>query len=108
MARSIATDADIAHRAQRVGIWARLRTGADPLRIDHAHARAALVLTDAMHSRYRKHVTEQLAVSWVLQTSLRILPAADVVHHYWQSCTELEPVLAGLPRGSLTAFNPRA
>jgi hypothetical protein len=47
-----------------------------------------------MHARYRKHVTEQLAVSWVLQTNLRILPANDVVHHYWQSCAELEPVLA--------------
>ena len=55
--------------------------------------RQALALTDAMHSRYRKHVTEQLAMSWVLQTSLRILPAEEVVHHYWQSCAELEPVL---------------
>lgn len=55
--------------------------------------RRALALTDAMHARYRKHVTEQLAVSWVLQSALRLHAARDVVHHYWRSCPEFEGIL---------------
>ena len=55
--------------------------------------RRALALTDAMHARYRKHVTEQLAVSWVLQHALRLHAAGDVVHHYWRSCPEFEGIL---------------
>ena len=37
-------DEDVSDRARRVGLAARLRMGGDPLRIDHAHARAALSL----------------------------------------------------------------
>ena len=55
--------------------------------------RRALALTDAMHVLYRKHVTEQLSVSWVLQSSLRLHAAGDVVHHYWRSCPEFEGIL---------------
>lgn len=36
---------DVERRARTVGIAARLRTGGDPFRADHAHARAALSLT---------------------------------------------------------------
>lgn len=64
----------------------------------------ALALTDAMHAQYQKHVTEQLAVSWVLQTEMQLHAASDVVHHYWRSCAEVEKILdvffrehAGLP-----------
>ena len=55
----------------------------------------ALALTDVMHAKYRKHVTEQLAVSWVLQNALRLHAADDVVEHYWRTCAEVEPVLKG-------------
>ena len=44
-AASIATDPAIIHRARRVGALARLRVSGNPLRVDHAHARAALLLT---------------------------------------------------------------
>lgn len=54
----------------------------------------ALALTDAMHARYPKHVTEQLAVSYVLQTRWAVRAADDAIHHYWRHCPELEPVLA--------------
>jgi hypothetical protein len=36
---------DVVQRARRVGLAARGRVGGDPLRVDHAHARTALVLT---------------------------------------------------------------
>ena len=55
--------------------------------------RRALALTDAMHALYRKHVTEQRSVSWVLQSALRLHAAGDVVHHYWRSCAEFEGIL---------------
>lgn len=64
----------------------------------------ALALTDVMHAQYQKHVTEQLAVSWVLQTEMQLHAANDVVHHYWRTCAEVEKILevffrdhAGLP-----------
>ena len=72
--------------------------------------RRALALTDAMHARYRKHVTEQLAVSWVLQTTMRVHAADAVVQHYWRTCPEVERLLtrffaqhAGLPLPDLAA-----
>lgn len=68
----------------------------------------ALALTDAMHARYQKHVTEQLSVSWVLQKDMRLHAAHDVVHHYWRTCAEVERILdrffrehAGMPRPQL-------
>jgi hypothetical protein len=39
---------DIARRASRVGLIARGRRGGDPFRVDHAHARAALILNGRM------------------------------------------------------------
>ena len=39
---------DIIRRARRVGIAARARFAGDPLRIDHAHARTALALTNQL------------------------------------------------------------
>lgn len=56
--------------------------------------RRALELTDAMYALYQKHVMEQLAVSWVLQTTLTLRATDDVIYHYWRSCPEFEPVLA--------------
>lgn len=46
-AERLASDPAVVCRARRVGAVARLRVGADPLRRDHAHARAALVLAGA-------------------------------------------------------------
>ena len=60
--------------------------------------RRALSLTDAMHAKYRKHVTEQLAVSWVLQNEMHLQAADDVVHHYWRTCAEVEEILTGFFR----------
>ena len=72
--------------------------------------RRALDLTDAMHAKYQKHVTEQLAVSWVLQNEMRLHAGADVVEHYWRTCAEVEAILtrffqqhAGLPLRDLAA-----
>jgi hypothetical protein len=65
--------------------------------------RTALELTDAMYARYRKHVMEQLAVSYVLQTRLALLPADDVVYHYWQFRAQLDPVVAELFRAEAHA-----
>jgi len=42
-----------------------------------------LELTDLMYSQYEKHVMEQLAFSFVLQTEGSLLPAEDYVYHYW-------------------------
>lgn len=81
--------------------------------------RRALELTDTMHAQYQRHVTEQLAVSWVLQTSMRLHAADDVVHHYWRSRSEVEMILgrffaehAGRPlqdlAGAAWRLKPRA
>ena len=72
--------------------------------------RRALALTDVMHQLYPKHVTEQLAVSYVLQNALDLRATDDAIYHYWRSCPEIEPVLsrffaehAGLPLPALAA-----
>jgi hypothetical protein len=39
---------DVARRAARIGLVARLRRGGDPFRVDHAPARAALALTGGL------------------------------------------------------------
>lgn len=90
-------------------MWNAGVVGLDPS-VAEPLLRRALALTDAMHALYRKHVTEQLSVSWVLQTSLRLHAADDVVHHYWRSCPELEGILGrffaaheGLPLRELAA-----
>lgn len=48
LARRTATDPAVVERARRVGLAARWRLGGDPLRVDHAAARAALALTGAL------------------------------------------------------------
>ena len=53
-------------------------------------------LIDAIHAQYRKHITEQLALSWVLhERGFRMLPSDDIVAHYWPYTRELAPVIAG-------------
>jgi hypothetical protein len=42
-----------------------------------------LELTDKIHAVYPKHINEQLAFSYYLQTRTRVLPADRVVGHYW-------------------------
>lgn len=62
-ARSIATDPEITRRARRIGLWARARTAGDPLRVDHAHARAALVLAGAADPVVERFVTDAAAAA---------------------------------------------
>ena len=81
--------------------------------IDPSHAgllRRALSLTDAMYALYPKHVMEQLAVSFVLQTRLELHEARDVVYHYWRHGREFDDVLReffarhdGEPAGTVSA-----
>lgn len=49
-----------------------------------------LELTDQMHSLYQKHVMEQLAFSFFLQTKTKILPADSVIYHYWDQKPEYQ------------------
>jgi hypothetical protein len=49
-----------------------------------------LELTDQMYALYQKHVMEQLAVSFYLQTQSIILPADGVVMHYWNQKKEYQ------------------
>ena len=44
-----------------------------------------LELTDVAYKIYQKHVIEQLAVSYFLQSSGKILPTNSWVLHYWQT-----------------------
>lgn len=67
--------------------------------------RRALELTDAMYPLYPKHVIEQVAVSFVLQTASAVGAAGDAVYHYWRYTTEFARILedffaasAGRPR----------
>ncbi len=54
-----------------------------------------LHLIDAIHAQYRKHITEQLALSWVLrERGFRLLPSDDIVAHYWAHTRELAPTIA--------------
>lgn len=50
---------DVARRARRVGLAARLRRGGDPFRGEHAHARAALALTGQLdHDARQRFVAD--------------------------------------------------
>ena len=42
-----------------------------------------LWISDAMYSRYQKHVMEQLAFSYCLQTHSVIKPTEYAIYHYW-------------------------
>lgn len=43
----------------------------------------ALQLTDVLYEKYKKHVMEQLAVSYCLGESSEVMPTDDVILHYW-------------------------
>ena len=51
-----------------------------------------LDVTDTLHSAYQRHVMEQLAFSFVLQTKRDLLPADQWIFHYW-NFKEIRPVL---------------
>jgi len=52
-----------------------------------------LELTDQTYALYQKHVMEQLAFSFYLQTRSSILPAQDVVYHYWNQKAEYQAAI---------------
>lgn len=49
-----------------------------------------LELTDRLFNEYQKHIMEQLAVSFFLQTTTQILPVDNVVFHYWHNKEEFQ------------------
>ncbi len=49
-----------------------------------------LQLTDQMHTLYKKHVMEQLAFSFFLQTRSSIKAADHVIYHYWNQKDEYQ------------------
>lgn len=51
-----------------------------------------LDVTDTLHTAYKRHVMEQLAFSFILQTKRELLPADQWVFHYW-NFKEIRPVL---------------
>ncbi|PIS12029.1 MAG: hypothetical protein COT73_00740 [Bdellovibrio sp. CG10_big_fil_rev_8_21_14_0_10_47_8] len=53
----------------------------------------ALEMTDQMYARYRKHVMEQLAFSFILQTKSQIMAADQVVYHYWNQKDEYQQAI---------------
>lgn len=55
--------------------------------------RRALELTDAMYPLYQKHVIEQVAVSYVLQTASTVGATGDDVYHYWRYTAEFARIL---------------
>ena len=60
-----AVDADdVRRRARLIGLAARARRGGDPLRVDHAHARAALALCDRLDDDQRRHLRADATRSW--------------------------------------------
>lgn len=84
-------DGDVVRIPPSTAMWNAGVVGVAP-----AHApllRRALALTDAMYALYPKHVMEQLAISYVLQTRLVLHEARHVVYHYWRHGHELDGVL---------------
>ena len=49
-----------------------------------------LDLTDQMYVKYSKHVMEQLAVSYVLQTRSQLISAEKTIYHYWNQKPEYQ------------------
>lgn len=49
-----------------------------------------LELTDQMHTRYPKHIQEQLAVSHYLQTRTNVISAEACIGHYWDQKDEFQ------------------
>jgi hypothetical protein len=52
-----------------------------------------LALTDAMHSLYPKHVMEQLAFSYYLQTHSKIFSGEKEIGHYWDQKEEYQKAI---------------
>lgn len=52
-----------------------------------------LELTDQTYGLYQKHVMEQLAVSFYLQTRSTVLPVVDIVAHYWEQKNEYQKAI---------------
>lgn len=50
-------------------------------------------LTDAMYSLYKKHVMEQLAVSYFLQRKTKVLASDQVIYHYWDQKPEYQKAI---------------
>jgi hypothetical protein len=60
-----AVDADdVRRRARRIGLVARGRLGGDPLRVDHAHARAALALTGRLDDDQQDRLRHDARKRW--------------------------------------------
>lgn len=49
-----------------------------------------IAMTDSLYSQYQKHVMEQLAVSYYLQTAGAVLPSDQVILHYWPQKEEYD------------------
>lgn len=54
---------------------------------------SVLELTDQMHSTYQKHVMEQLAFSFFLQTRSQVQAADHVIYHYWNQKPEYQATI---------------
>lgn len=54
---------------------------------------SVLELTDQMHATYQKHVMEQLAFSFFLQTRSTVQSAEHVIHHYWNQKPEFQTAI---------------
>ncbi|MEZ0392279.1 MAG: hypothetical protein ACAH59_08700 [Pseudobdellovibrionaceae bacterium] len=52
-----------------------------------------LELTDQAYTLYQKHVMEQLAFSFYLQTRTKILSADSVIYHYWNQKNEYQSAI---------------
>lgn len=55
---------DVVVRARRINLLARGRRGGDPFRVDHAHTRAALALTDRLGDEQLARFRADAAASW--------------------------------------------
>ncbi len=51
-------------------------------------------LTDALYSKYQKHVMEQLAVSYYLNRETKVIAADSVIHHYWDQKPEYDQAIS--------------
>ncbi len=49
--------------------------------------------TDALFTMYQKHLMEQHAVSYYLQKNTRVVPANDIVEHFWNQKDSFEEAI---------------
>lgn len=57
------------------------------------HFDAMIAMTDVLYGEYQKHVMEQLAVSFYLQTNTEVRAADPTVQHYWQLKQEFDQAI---------------